>query len=65
MFYIVLLAIAKYDIVRPGGSYTITSGSLSLKPKPNTAVSSKLPSPQPYFTDSALRRRSELRLTEQ
>jgi len=31
-------AIAKYDLIKPGGSYTITSGSLSLKPKPATAV---------------------------
>ena len=62
MIYIYdLLAIAKYDIVRPGGSYTITSGSLSLKPKPNTAVSSNLSHPRLYFTDSVLRRRSELR----
>lgn len=31
-------AIANYDIVNPGGSYTITSGTLSLKPTANTAV---------------------------
>ncbi|KZS93838.1 oxidoreductase [Sistotremastrum niveocremeum HHB9708] len=31
-------AIAKYKAIKSGGSYTITGGSLSLKPKPETAV---------------------------
>lgn len=35
-------AIAKYDIINPGGSYTITSGTLSLKPKLNCAVGGAL-----------------------
>jgi len=35
-------AIANHDIINPGGSYTITSGSLSLKPKPGTAVGAAL-----------------------
>jgi len=35
-------AIANHDLINPGGSYTITSGSLSLLPKPGTAVGSAL-----------------------
>ncbi|KLO05169.1 NAD(P)-binding protein [Schizopora paradoxa] len=35
-------AIAKHDIVNPGGSYTITSGTLSLKPKLDCAVGGAL-----------------------
>jgi len=35
-------AIAKHNIVNPGGSYTITSGTLSLKPKTNCAVGGAL-----------------------
>lgn len=33
-------AIANYDIIKPGGSYTVSSGTLSLKPAAATAVSS-------------------------
>ncbi|TDL19694.1 NAD(P)-binding protein [Rickenella mellea] len=35
-------AIANYHIIKPGGSYTITSGSLSIKPKSGAAVGGAL-----------------------
>ncbi|EKM56833.1 uncharacterized protein PHACADRAFT_254167 [Phanerochaete carnosa HHB-10118-sp] len=39
---IVAKVIANNDIIKPGGSYTVSSGTLSLRPEPATAVGSAL-----------------------
>ncbi|KAK1752936.1 hypothetical protein QBC47DRAFT_326689 [Echria macrotheca] len=40
--FVVAKALAKHDIVKPGGSLTLTSGTAALRPKKGTAVGSAL-----------------------